>query len=102
MENQNTKVSPQTVEAVIVDEKYITPPGSPMLTICVLTLKNGARVSGTNFGAIDPRWHSAEKGKEEARRIAVDKVYELENYLLRQRLMEQSNSAKANTTDEQG
>lgn len=57
-----------------------------LLTFCVLVLKNGAKVVGINYGAIDPAQHSAERGRTEARNQAVDKVYELLGFRLRDEL----------------
>lgn len=57
-----------------------------LLTFCVLVLRNGAKVVGINYGAIDPAQHSAERGRQEARAQAVDKVYELLGFRLRDEL----------------
>ncbi|RKL22798.1 hypothetical protein BFJ72_g14603 [Fusarium proliferatum] len=56
------------------------------LTFCVLVLKNGTKVVGMNYGAIDPAQHSAERGREEARAQAVEKVWELLGFRLRDKL----------------
>lgn len=60
--------------------------GLSCLTFCVLILRNGTKVVGINHGAIDPAQHSAERGREEARKDAVNKVWELMGYELRSRL----------------
>lgn len=57
-----------------------------LLTFCVLVLRNGAKVVGVNYGAIDPAQHSAERGRQEARAQAEDKVYELLGFRLRDEL----------------
>lgn len=56
------------------------------LTICVLVLRNGTQVIGRNYGSIDPRMHDPAMGRREARKHAFEQVWELEGYLLRQRL----------------
>ena len=56
------------------------------VTFCVLVLRNGTKVVGVNYGAIDPAQHSAERGRQEARAQAVDKVYELLGFRLRDEL----------------
>lgn len=61
-------------------------PGMEQLTICVLMLNNGTKVVGVNHGAIDPAQHSASRGEADAYEDALNKVYELEGYLARQRL----------------
>ncbi len=82
-DNIKTSLTIDDINAVIVNENYIV---SDQATICELVLKNGAKVIGINYGAIDPTRHSAERGKEEAKKQALEKVWELEGYLLRQKL----------------
>ncbi|MBF5006826.1 hypothetical protein ISG32_21500 [Diaphorobacter sp. NR2-3-3-1] len=53
------------------------------VTFCVLVLRNGTKVAGINYGAIDHAQHSAERGRQEAYTQAVDKVYELLGFRLR-------------------
>lgn len=103
------RITPAEVEAQIVAEYYFTaahgvagalnkgelfarnPAGSndpalQMLTFCVLQLRNGTRLVGTNYGAIDPAQHSAERGREEARAQAVEQIWPLLGYELRSKL----------------
>lgn len=82
-----TKVTPEEVLSVIKKVEYITPPGTT-LTICVLTLQNGAKVTSTNYGTIYQADQDWEKGKQVSYKQALEKVWELENYLLRQKLWE--------------
>nr|KAJ8741841.1 hypothetical protein H9T68_20980 [Delftia sp. PS-11] len=56
------------------------------LTFCVLVLKNGTKVVGINYGAIDLAQHDAARGCQEARTQAVEKVWELLGFRLRDRL----------------
>lgn len=65
------------------------PTNRPMelLTICVLTLANGFTVTGTSACA-SPENFNSELGREISKRNAMEKVWELEGYLLRQRLAE--------------
>lgn len=108
---QNTapRVTPADIEAEIASEHYFTgfdgalgalsdtdadpvmaatklPPQLEQVTFCVMVLSNGAKVAGINYGAISPENHSAEIGKAEARKDAVDKVYELLGFRLRDQL----------------
>lgn len=85
-------ITPEHVESLIKYEDYEEWPGSKT-TICVLKLLNGTTVVGVNYGAVDEARHSSALGQCEARKQAIDKVFELEGYLLRQRLFEQSNDA---------
>ena len=60
-----------------------------LLTFCVLVLRNGTKIVGINYGAIDPNQHDAERGKQKARAHAIDQVFPLMGYELRQKLYEQ-------------
>lgn len=101
------KITPEYVESSIASEYYFTAeqgawasrigegdpmekfslPGSlGMLTFCVLVMANGHRVVGINYGAIDPGQHSEKMGREEARKDAVNKVYEFLAYELRTKI----------------
>lgn len=60
------------------------PAGLSQLTFCVLVLRNGTKVVGINHGSIDPNQHSAEQGRTSAREAAVEQIWQLEGYLLRQ------------------
>ena len=78
-------LTPADIDKAIVSESYHTFPDATV-TVCLLTLRNGAKVIGHNYGAIDPSRQNWETGKQAARTMAVEKVWELEGYLLRERL----------------
>lgn len=94
------RVTPQCIEEVIVAETYFTAAdgatasGDPfhdslsLLTFCVLTLQNGFTVTGES-ACSSPENFSAELGRKIARDNAVNKVWMLEGYLLKQRLHEE-------------
>lgn len=99
------RVTPDDVEATIASEYYFTaddgrfantgvvsPKGSPLrtLTFCVLVLRNGSTVTGESAFA-SPENFDAEIGRKIARQKAVEKVWPLEGYRLRQRLHEAGN-----------
>lgn len=96
------RVTPQHVEGCIAREVYFTaadgvngsssPNGVPsvahgLLTFCVLELTNGFTVTGESACA-SPENFDAELGRKIARQHAVNKIWPLEGYLLRQRLSE--------------
>lgn len=60
-----------------------------LLTFCVLVLKNGFTVTGESACA-SPENFDAEIGKKIARQNAVQKIWPLMGYALKQRLSEQS------------
>lgn len=82
---QSPRLSPADIQAAIVDEAYHVFPGTTV-TVCLLTLVNGAKVIGHNYGAIDTTQQNWDQGKHEARKVAVEKVWELEGYLLRDQM----------------
>ena len=104
------KLVPADIEAVIVAEQYFTAEhgingalvrgelyggvksaewmGSlAHVTFCVLLLRNGTKVTGVNHGPVSAANFDAAKGREYARENAIEKVWELEGYALRERLM---------------
>lgn len=81
------KVTPEHIQSVIVDKTIDRIPNTTV-TIVTLHLKNGAKSVGINYGTINPEEQDWTKGVELATKEAEAKVYELENYLLRQKLWE--------------
>ena len=100
------RVTPQHIEEVIASEHYFTAGQGvsgyvssrdqqpdqfcyerslDMLTFCVLVLKNGFTVTGESACA-SPENFDAEIGRKIARENAVNKVWALEGYLLKQQL----------------
>ena len=100
------RITPQRIEEVINGEYYFTAAqgvraafgehhGGPgfqvsdralyLLTFCVLVLKNGFTVTGESACA-SPENFDAELGRKIARQNAVNKIWQLEGYLLKQRL----------------
>lgn len=56
-----------------------------LLTICVITMANGFMVHGVSAAA-DPRNHDTEVGQRYAYDNAFKQLWQLEGYLLRERL----------------
>lgn len=90
------RVTPADVEAEISAEYSFTLDkalaGCPLLdglervTIAVLVLRNGSKLVGVNYGAIDPTQHSPEMGAKEARAAAVEQIWPLLGFRLRDEL----------------
>jgi hypothetical protein len=92
------RVTPADIEAIIFKEHYInagsaiahaeglqsheTHVSTKLLTICVLVLRNGFTVTGESACA-SPENFDAEIGRKIARQNAVQKIWPLEGYLLR-------------------
>lgn len=79
------RVTPERIEEAIVNTEFYVFPGTTV-TVCLLTLKNGAKVLGHNYGSIDPAKQDWCIADLVARDMAVGKVWELEGYALRERL----------------
>ena len=116
------KLTPADIEAVIVGEHYFTADqgiagalamnqgrsrffapssgGMERVTYCVLELRNGAKVTGVNHGPVSAANFDAAKGREYARENAIEKVWELEGYALRERLA--ALPVTLNLSEEQG
>ena len=80
------RLTPDSIDAVIVGEDYYVFPGTT-LTVCALKLKNGFVVTGESAAA-SPENFDAEIGKKIARQNAREKIWMLEGYLLKQTLFE--------------
>lgn len=79
------RVTPADIEAAIKLENYHV---DGTLTICVLTLQNGFKVTGESACA-DPANFNQAKGAELARKAACEKIWPLLGYALRDRLHSQ-------------
>lgn len=85
IEGGGPRILPADVEATIKSVKYIV---EDTLTICVITLQNGYRVTGESACA-DPANFNQAKGEELARKAACEKIWPLLGYTLRDRLHQQ-------------
>jgi len=112
MQQHQNKVSPEDVEAAIVSERYfsaaegvvgayavrdgvhpvgVTPSQEEhsqldLVTFCVLLLANGCKVVGINYGPVDPAGFNAELGRADARARAVEQIWPLLGFRLRDEL----------------
>ncbi|WP_343734528.1 Gp49 family protein [Acidovorax sp.] len=94
--DKGPRVTPAIVDAEISAEYSFTldkalagcplVEGMDRVTIAVLVLKNGTKLVGVNYGAIDPAQHSPEMGAKEARAAAVEQIWPLLGFRLRDEL----------------
>lgn len=82
------RLTPGLIDATITAEAFHVFPGTT-LTVCALTLRNGFIVTGTSAAASPENFDEA-IGRDIARRNARERIWELEGYLLRQRLSQGS------------
>lgn len=80
------RLTPALIDAAIVGEEFHIFPGTTV-TVCCLTLRNGFTVIGESACASAANFN-AELGRKIARDNARNKIWQLEGYLLRQRLHE--------------
>lgn len=85
IEGGGPRILPADVEAAIKSQTFMV---DGTLTICVLTLQNGFKVTGESACA-DPANFNQAKGEELARKAACEKIWPLLGYALRDRLHNQ-------------
>lgn len=88
MQEPNTagaRVTQDMITVAIVSSDFHVLPGT-QITVCTITLRNGAKVMGYNYGAIDPSLQDWQQGRQAAYDMAREKVWELEGYALRERM----------------
>ena len=78
------RLTPDLIDATIVDEAYYVFPGTTT-TICMLTLRNGFSTIGES-AAVSLENFDEEIGRKIARESARSKIWVLEGYLLKQKL----------------
>lgn len=102
------RVTPADIEAAIASEAYFTaadgvrgatPPGLrttvpaealKLVTLCVLTLRNGTKIVGVNTGPVSPENFDGVIGRQYAREHAIEQIWPLLGFQLRTELMRQS------------
>ena len=87
------RVTPALIEEVQKTCTYHVFPET-MLTVCCLTLRNGFTVTGESACA-SPANFNAEIGRKIALSSAVNKIWALEGYLLKERLYQAQQPAQA-------
>ncbi len=78
------RLTPADIDAVIVDETYTVLPSGKCM-VCELTLKNGFTVRGES-ACVSKENFNEELGRKISRENARDKIWQLEGYLLQERL----------------
>lgn len=88
------RITPEHIEKVQVAGQYHVFPGTTV-TVCCITLRNGFTVVGESACA-DPANFDEDLGRKIAYDNARNKIWQLEGYLLRQSLYEQSDKDACN------
>lgn len=78
------RLTPDHIDSVIVGETYTNLPDGRTI-ICQLTLKNGYTIDGKS-ACVSKENFNQEIGNKIARQNAKEKIWELEGYLLREKL----------------
>lgn len=76
------KLTPEAIKALVVHDHYLN---YETLTVCVLTLRSGALVTGES-NVIDPANYDPDIGKEMAYKDAFSKIWQLEGYAMKREL----------------
>lgn len=85
-----TKLDPSYLNSRITHVEYIV---RGTLTICVITMQNGFKAIGTS-ACVDPRAFKKDVGESIAYSNAFDKLWEVEGYLLKEKMYEQEIQAR--------
>ncbi len=88
------RLNPSLIESKVVGCTYHKL--TDVLTVCVLTLVNGFTVTGESACA-SPENYDQEIGEKISRAVAIEKIWPLEGYLLKQRLYEETVNGKENS-----
>jgi hypothetical protein len=80
------RLTPSQIDSCIAKEAYYVFPGTT-LTVCCLTLTNGFNTLGQSAAASLANF-DAQIGRDLAKAQARGKIWELEGYLLKQKLFE--------------
>lgn len=86
------RLTPAHIDSVIKNISYYIVPNTTT-TICSLELMNGFVVNGES-AAVSKENFNEQTGKEVAYNNARDKIWQLEGYLLKQKLFERDQIAK--------
>ena len=105
MKFPDRKITPAYIENLILEERYINVGDAianhtskfaetqfGLLTICVLLLKNGFTVTGESACAFPANFNN-EIGRKVARDKAIEKVWPLLGFMLRDQLHEEEQAA---------
>jgi hypothetical protein len=78
------RITPEHIFSIIKDVQFEYRPESA-LTICIMTLRNGFNVIG-HSAAVSPENYRKEIGEVVARKNAFEQIWQLEGYLLKEKL----------------
>lgn len=87
-------LKPGDKTAVALADDTDIPPHLEVITVCVLLLRNGHRIVGVNAGPVSPENYDAELGRKLARQHAVDQIWPLLGFRLRDGLHAQDLAEK--------
>lgn len=82
------RLTPDHIAAVIVGETYATLPSGKVM-VCELTLRNGYTVRG-EAATVSKANFNEDIGRKVSRENAVREIWQLEGYLLQQRLFDEA------------
>lgn len=90
------KITLEGIKAKIIKKIFSVIPETT-ITICCLTLENGYTVTGED-ACVDPANFNQADGEKYAEEAAIDKIWPLEGYLLKEKLFKASGSVSERVT----
>lgn len=83
------RITLDDIKTKIAHTEFVRPHNAPHVTIAILTLVNGAVVTGLSAPA-DPKNYDQALGEKAATDRAMDQIWSFEGYMLRQRLHDEA------------
>ena len=77
------RLNPELINSKVIKEEYYVFPDS-LLTVCCLTLENGFNVTGES-ACVSKENFNKETGEKVSKIKAIDKIWALEGYLLKEK-----------------
>lgn len=81
---QKNSLTQADIDNAVIAEQYYVFPGT-VLTVCALTLRNGFVVTGES-APVSSENYDSKIGEAIARENALNKIWQLEGYLLKEQL----------------
>lgn len=80
------QITEESIKSKIRVVCYI-PIDNTTIVLCIITLDNGFKVIGES-ACVDPKNFSLKHGEQEAYKVAFEKIWELEGYLLKEKIFQ--------------
>ncbi|OEY96055.1 hypothetical protein BJD20_13195 [Acinetobacter proteolyticus] len=82
------RLTPDHIDSKIKTKEFHLLPN--MITVCILVLENGFKITGLNHASVSPENFDEEFGQKLSFEDARQKIWELEGYLLKEKIYQDS------------